>query len=641
MESTYITPSLSDYNQAETALLENFESGSKKHFNALYYNALIWCWDIDSKFSGRAVPGWFRIDKNGRICDINFTEMLPDCLDSSNAFDVHQQLVLPGLHDSHIHIEMLGESLFFVDLKNCYSIKEMQTKVKDHLLKNGEISWIIGVNWDQTKLSRYPNRSDIDEISQEKPIFLWRACWHIGVANTKALDLAGVFSNDFDVSILGGVVEVNESGPTGILKERAVELVTKIISNKTNEEKSRFIKCGMDMCKKFGLTSVQTNDENAYEIYKELQLANQLPLRIFLTPMFSDLNQPNPNLPSEVNQMGLGLDAIKYESRLIVNRVKIFSDGSLGAETAALTSSDNSYTGILINKFPELCDMIQKCYSNGYRVEIHAIGDAAAEQVIKAISHVIQNSSHIQTRPILTHCQVLREDLIEHMDRMGMVANIQPSFVPTDMRWVKDRLSDRQQEYAYAWKSLMYRNIIVAGGSDAPIETCSPFVGMYDAIMRKSREKNTSGYGDDDDYEVYKPDECLTFSEALWIYTVGSALAANCENDLGSIANGYAADFLVVDPRVINDPSILNNLVPDMVCVGGLPTYVNPKNGIFSKYIPLEQKEKEKEKNPDNHHLLKGIFVPGKNGQKNKSWRTIQGTFIGSDYGCSCCNLWK
>jgi len=247
-----------------------------------------------------------------------------------------------------------------------------------------------------------------------------------------------------------------------------------------------------------------------------------------------------------------------------------------------------------------------------------------------------------EERPILTHCQVLGADLVERMARMNVVANVQPSFVPTDMRWVQERLSVEKQRYAYVWKTLMSHGVHVAGGSDAPIETSSPLIGMRDAIFRSSKS------GD----EVYKPEECLTFAEALWMYTREAAYAAGCENDLGSIQNGYAADFILIDPEIMTDPKLLGSVSPDLVCVGGRVTHAS--NTLFAEYY----EEGQKSSLSDTATALcqtAGVFSPGKNGGRAKKWekaftirsKTIVPTTAAGDEsissGCGCCggSLWS
>ena len=193
-------------------------------------------------------------------------------------------------------------------------------------------------------------------------------------------------------------------------------------------------------------------------------------------------------------------------------------------------------------------------------------------------------------RPVLTHCQILGEDLVKQMKRLGVIANVQPSFVPTDMHWINKRgLSTEAWPYAYAWKTLLDAGVAVAGGSDAPIETCNPFVGIYDAMYRTAR---VPGLGPDsvrtgtatatdksldsvDDHaaSVFRPEECLTFAEAVALYTTGAAVAAHAESFLGKIEVGYFADFVVVDSAIMGDPWLLQFVRPNYVIVGGKVVY--------------------------------------------------------------------
>lgn len=367
-----------------------------------------------------------------------------------------------------------------------------------------------------------------------------------------------------------------------------------------------------------------------------LQSQQALPLRVFLTPVHGELHSApesgggiqgiSPFRPASLMNLplrdsnevtGSELGAAGMDSRLVMERVKIFTDGSLGAETAAIRSlpslsSNDAATfastsegaqsptsapkGVLVYERAALSKMLLDAYCAGYRVEVHAIGDAAAEQVLSAlddsealIEQELQSGKVVvpvpggsdaaqrrHWRPILTHCQVLGADLIDRMAEKGIVANVQPSFVPTgnyfvffhllqclsmilfcfnlipcvctDMKWVQARIGPRQLEYSYVWKTLLLHSradelaeslkdvaatssrkssgsagnvsgVYVAGGSDAPIESPNPFTGMYDAMFRTNKNRLKSSEGDAE--IVFKPEECLSFSQALWIYTIG------------------------------------------------------------------------------------------------------------------------
>ncbi len=433
--------------------------------------------------------------------------------------------------------------------------------------------------------------------------------------------------------------------PTGILKETAVELVTAAIAQyRTQADKRKYLSEGMALCARLGLTAVQTNDDHCLAVYQQLQKEDALPLRVFLTPNHDELRHRQtdqagilgfaPSRPQGLAVGGTGsLDTVS--SRLIVERLKVYSDGSLGAETAALrTAADRtaddtpSHTGVLVHKTESLRDIIRSTVEAAYRVEIHAIGDAAAEQVLDALQHNLPDpAASTEYRPILTHCQVLGEDLVERMARFGVVANVQPSFVPTgdveftalvelcflipalsDMRWVQARLTAAKQQYSYAWRTLLAQGVMVAGGSDAPIESPSPFIGMFDAVHRSNQMR--LGAADQSDAQEFRPEEKLSFAEALWLYTVGAAYAAKCEHVLGRVEAGFAADLVVVDPRVAEDSSLLHQLQPDMVFVGGVVSHASTD---FTQYATSGSSSSALAKStPTPFH--DAPYVPGKGG---------------------------
>lgn len=257
------------------------------------------------------------------------------------------------------------------------------------------------------------------------------------------------------------------------------------------------------------------------------------------------------------------------------HRVKLFADGSLGAETAALREpyrDTGTNVGLLIETNDELMKKIQVATEAGYRVEIHAIGDRAAAQVL-SVMELYNNREHTNIcRPILNHCQILGPDLLPKIAALEMVCNIQPSFVPTDAAFVQKRIADPVAlEYSYCWKSMLDAGLICAGGSDAPIETSNPLQGMFDAIYREYLEDTPDNNKSSKKTEklVYGPQERLTFGQALGLYTLGATYAAGKEGVLGEIQRGFLADLTIVNCNVAQDPRQLLTAFPTQVWVHG------------------------------------------------------------------------
>jgi hypothetical protein len=232
-------------------------------------------------------------------------------------------------------------------------------------------------------------------------------------------------------------------------------------------------------------------------------------------------------------------------------------------------------------------------------------------------------------RPVLTHCQFLGDDIIKQMQNLNVVANIQPSFVPTDMHYISltSQISDIQLQYSYAWKTLLRQYaVVVAGGSDAPVEDCSPLLGLYDAIYRCSRTETTLSNSDtqstnkvfstSSNKTVYRSEECLSLSEALWIYTRGGAIACNMDHLLGSIENGYIGDLVILDSEVLNDTKTLNTTQPLGTVIGGDMMNLNASKIVLEQQ-GLREFVEVKDMIAKDSIELKGPFIPGKNGKRS------------------------
>jgi len=449
------------------------------------------------------------------------------------------------------------------------------------------------------------------------------------VGNSLALQIGGIynFSDPVEVfSINGGAVDVDAVGvPTGVLRERGVEpLIAAFAQHKSSTQNRVYLQEGLQLCVQEGITCVQTNDELCYSVYREMQVAGELPLRVLITPVHHELDMVCSDFPQPKRALGKGVDPSTMESRLGLERFKLFSDGSLGADTAALRLSSGDIKGMLIFQIDELVAKVLRIAQAGYRVEVHAIGDAAAEQVLQCFEQV-NVALHSQClpplqRPILTHCQVLSPDIITHMALLGVVANVQPSFVPTDMRWLAQRLQPHQLESAYAWKTLLRQGVWVAGGSDAPVEHPSPFRGIHDAIFRSNYRRlrsDTGGCEGSTDKGVFREEERLNFSEALWLYSVGGAYCAGYEQLLGQVAVGFVADLVLVSAKVLMDFEELHDLKPAIVMVGGEVTHnaCQREGPVLVKQSNIRFKDDEKHR-PCYEENIPGNapYIPGKAG---------------------------
>lgn len=255
----------------------------------LFENGSIWQWTADDAEGRRA--NWFTVVAN-KFENVGFGDP-PQAVrkSASKTVDLNGKFVLPGLHDSHIHIYFMGECLQYLDLNGCTSMEELKRRVKKHADDFPDIKWILGVGWEQDKLSadgKYPTRYDLDEVVADRPIYLSRACWHIAVVNTKAMEIAGMDVRQNNLDIANGVVDVDENGiPTGVLREDARNLVMEHIQEGSDGKspglasnnisklhltdyitavRLKYLRSGLSKCLQSGLTGILALDALALPV---------------------------------------------------------------------------------------------------------------------------------------------------------------------------------------------------------------------------------------------------------------------------------------------------------------------------------------------------------------------------------------
>ena len=487
--------------------------------------------------------------KNGKIIDVGSNNKIRRLISNdTRTIGLHGKTVLPGLIDAHAHMMALGHPFPWLELRGVSSIKEIQRKLKTKTQETEKGKWILGRGWDQDCLRerRYPTRWDLDKVSLDNPVLLNRVCGHIGVANSRALKIANIYKET--AASWGEMVDKDPTTgePTGILRENAMDMVWNLPEP---SEEDLLKACGVACVEavKAGLTSVHWFAYKPNEIRALLRLRkrNQLPLRVYLV------------IPMEY------LETIKNErfseSFLKLNCVKIFTDGSLGARTAALQepyADDPTTKGVLSHSLDELKTMIKSVDDTGFQVAVHAIGDAAIKETLKAFNQALGKAAIKERRHRIEHVSVLNPHLIEQIKALGLLACIQPHFVISDF-WVPNRLGQKRARWTYPFKSLIKNGILVAASSDAPAEPINPFLGIWAAVTRKSF-----------------PEERISVEEALEAYTANAAYLSFEENVKGSIEVGKFADFTVLshDPLKIK-PEKIRDIKVVMTIVDGKIVY--------------------------------------------------------------------
>ena len=471
--------------------------------------------------------------QNGRIIAARSNKEIRKYIGKkTRVIDAKNKTIVPGFADCHVHMTGFGQFLQTLDLRNVESMKEMQRKMREYAQENSEKSWILGGRWDQDKFAakRYPTRWDLDAAIADKPVFLVRVCGHLGVANSKALQLAGISK---ETTIESGKIDLDQATgePNGILRENALELVWKAIPKPNPKELEETCISACKKAVKAGLTSVHWIVGSAQEIriIQKLHLNGKLPLRVYLGISVDLLDQ----LIDLGLLTGFGNDMVK------IGFVKVFADGSLGARTAALKEpySDNPETrGIMLYTQRKLNKLVSKAHKAGLQLAVHAIGDRAIETVLKAFENALKKHPRENHRHRIEHCSVLNPRLIERMKRLGLIASVQPHFTFSDF-WVADRVGKDRARWVYPFKTLMKEGLIVTSGSDCPVEPIDPLLGVWAAVARRS-----------------VAEESLTVEEALKTYTLNAAYGSFDENNKGTIEVGKFADLTVLSDDLLNVP---------------------------------------------------------------------------------------
>jgi predicted amidohydrolase YtcJ len=451
----------------------------------------------------------------------------------TKVFDLNGAFAMPGFNDAHTHIASAGQQKLTVDLDNISSLKEMQDRIRDYTAKAAPGTWIQGGGWDHTKWDSktLPTRQDIDAVTTGHPAILGRTDGHIAVVNTAALAAANITAATPDPP--GAKIDRDASGyPTGIIRERpALALVDKVIPKPTREERIAALTLAMNDALAHGVTSVQDfSDWEDFLALEDIEKAGNLHLRVAEWLAF---DTPVPTLKDRQASHP------KTDLFLHTTMLKGFMDGSLGSRTAALNapySDDPGNSGIPRYDQKTLNQMAKERAAEGFQLGFHAIGDRANDMALNAFD-AAQKALTPTVRYRIEHAQVVSPGAFDRFARQHVIASMQPSHLLTDMNWAEARLGPERVKYSYAWRSFVEHHVVLAFGTDYPVESVSPFRGLYAATTRQ----NEAGT------KTYQPQEKIPLDEAIYAYTQASAYAENEEKLKGRLEPGYLADFIVLD----------------------------------------------------------------------------------------------
>jgi|RhiMetdeSRZDD1v2_1073273.scaffolds.fasta_scaffold185397_1 predicted amidohydrolase YtcJ len=478
--------------------------------------------------------------------------------------DAGGRRVVPGFNDAHVHFVDGGTQLENVDLRDAESPGEFARRIGERARSRpGE--WILGGDWDDQRWTppRLPTRALVDELTNGTPVFVSRYDGHMALANSAALGRAGI--DEHTIAPAGGEIVHDDKGlPTGVLKDAAMELVTRVIPKKTAEQRLHAVKRAMEHAASLGVTSVQDMNPAYEDIASYADLANrgELTVRIYAAPMETGW----------YDQAKLGLHRAFGSSWLRLGAVKGYADGSLGSTTAYFFepyTDAPSTRGLLSDEMQPLDEMRTRLMAAdhaGLQLCIHAIGDAGISQILDLFQDVVRANGDRDRRLRIEHAQHIAPKDFDRFSALKVIASVQPYHAIDDGRWAERRIGPQRIKTTYAFRTLLDKGVRLALGTDWSVAPLNPMLTLYAATTRATFDgKNPNGW---------VPEQKISMTEALTAYTQGSAFAEFQEADKGVIARGKLADLVILTGDILEIPAAdVKNVRVLTTIVGGKIVY--------------------------------------------------------------------
>ncbi len=504
--------------------------------------------------------------ENGKIVSIGNTEDVLERFkerEDKEIIDLKGKIVIPGFNDSHLHFMNYGYTGKKIRLNECKSVEELIALGKKTLPYGG---WILGRGWNQDLFlgeKRIPEKSDLDKISKDIPVCYTRACGHVAVINSKAMELCGITP---ETKCFGGDIDYDK----GIFTENALYLVYSHISKLSLEEMKNIILETQEKFLAMGITSLQTDDfeslpdkdfKKVIQAYEELEREKKLKIRVYEQGLM-----PTKGRVKELAEH-------KYftrtgDERFKMGPIKLLLDGSLGGKTALLQlpyEGEENNRGVVTYTQKEFDEIVEYADSLGYQIAVHAIGDGAVKMALDSFEKLPNLN---RKRHGIVHCQITTMKLIERIKELDIIVYIQPIFLDYDLHIVEDRVGYKRSLESYIWKTMLDKGIKLCFGSDAPVDSADVIKAIHCAVNRQ----DMNFYPKDG----WLPNERLSVEETVRCYTLNSAYASFEENHKGSLEIGKLADFVVLDRDIFAiDKSMILSTKIDLTVIGGEILYIN------------------------------------------------------------------
>jgi len=452
--------------------------------------------------------------------------------------DLNGNTLLPGFIDSHIHPIMFLFFFLNLDLSKMRSLNELQDLLKKTVKNKKPGEWIFGLSLKEENfdIPELPTRKDLDLVSPNNPVFLLRYDGHIGIANSKALEVANININTEIPE--GGEIRRNEKGElTGVLAETSLSLIINNISFPGPDEIMESATKVFRLFASKGITSVH----GIVQIEKGGEFGDLGGIEIPILKTIIDKVLQNWYLmvsafnPKKIKRIKKPpLDEGKEDGKFKVNCLKLFADGTFGAATACMFepfSDQPEKIGFLVIDEEELYNRMKIAHNLGFQIAIHAIGDKGNKIVVNLYKRLLKEFPRKDHRHRIEHASMLTSNVIKDMKELRLICSCQPPFINSEYTWLEKRLGKERCKYTYPLKSVVDAGVVFCAGSDCPVEDPDVILGLHALVNRNG----------------FIPEECLSMEEALKAYTINGAFAAFEENVKGSLEPGKLADLVILD----------------------------------------------------------------------------------------------
>jgi predicted amidohydrolase YtcJ len=506
--------------------------------------------------------------RDGRFLSIGTTKKIGSLAGPHTVTtDLRGATVLPGLIDTHAHVEYAGRLNLFVDFAGITTVLKALERIAQHAARTTRGKWIRGNPWhpvSQLAEKRLLTREELDRAAPDHPVCL--TIGHFAMVNSLALSLAGITRDTPDPD--GGIIHRDEDGePNGTLEEAAEKLVQDVLPEWTDDERADQMRAAMAYFNSFGITSAISAAVDPATLRAHQRVRDQGAATLRISAMYAPTGGINPSL--NVEEWELLLSRIGFSSDfgddwLSYSGVKLQIDGGMTLRTAAMRDGypdDPDYRGTIVIAPPRFNALVAAANRYGWRVGVHAVGDAAIDTVLDAFELANNERSILDRRFVVIHGSLMQKDQMERAKRLGVRVDAQSSFL-----WEKAATVSKYLGRPVADRAFPMRTMIdvmgldaVAQGTDYPFNPLNPFVNMYIMVTRK----DVTG-------EIYGVHEAISREEAIRLYTSSASRYSFSESKTGSIEPGKLADMIVLSDDItkVSDEE-LKHIVVTRTIVGG------------------------------------------------------------------------